>query len=63
MQLSQKRKMLYNFFLILYVFFSILNISKKMMTFIASAFLKLRTPKDVVRSMPKKSRLREPFDK
>ena len=33
------------------------------MTFIAYVFLKLRNPKDVVRKMSKKSRLRESFDR
>ena len=33
------------------------------MTLIADSFLKLRTPKNVVRYMSKKSRFKGPFDK
>ena len=33
------------------------------MTLIGDVFLKLRTPKNVVRSMSKKSRFRRPFEK
>ena len=33
------------------------------MTFIADLFPKLRTPKNVVRYMSKKSRFKEPFDR
>ena len=33
------------------------------MTFIADLFPKLRTPKDVVRYLSKKSRFKEPFDR
>ena len=33
------------------------------MTLIADVFLNLRTPKEVVREMSKKSRFRGPFDK
>ena len=33
------------------------------MTFIADLFPKLRTPKNVVRSMSKKSRFKVPFDR
>ena len=41
----------------------ILNLSKKKMTLIPHIFLNLQTPKNVVRSMSKKSRFREPLDK
>ena len=41
----------------------ILNISKKKMTFIADLFPKLRTPKNVVRYLSKKSRFKGPFDR
>ena len=33
------------------------------MTFIADLFPKLRTPKNLVRYMPKKSRFKGPFDR
>ena len=39
----------------------ILNIFKKKMTFIADLFPKLRTPKDVVRYLSKKSRFKGTF--
>ena len=38
-----------------------LNILKKKMTLITDIFPKLRTPKNLVRSMPKKPRLRGSF--
>ena len=41
----------------------ILNIWKKQMSFIADLFAKLRTPKNVVRYMSKKSRFKGPFDR
>ena len=41
----------------------IFNICKKTMTFIADLFAKLRTPKNVVRYMYKKSRFKGPFAK
>ena len=41
----------------------ILNICKKKMSFIADLFAKLRTPKNVVRYMSKKSRSKGPFDR
>ena len=40
----------------------ILNICEKKMTFMADLFAKLRTPKNVVRYMSKKSRFKRPFD-
>ena len=49
MQLSQKRKILSNFFLHFLNYHSILNIFKKKMTLIADVFLNLQTPKNVVR--------------
>ena len=41
----------------------ILNICNKKMSFIADLFAKLRTPKNVVRYMSKKSRFKGPFDR
>ena len=41
----------------------ILNFFKKKMTFMADLFPKLRTPKDVVRYMSKKSRFKGTFDR
>ena len=41
----------------------ILNICKKKMSFIADLFVKLRTPKNVVRYMSKKSRSKGSFDR
>ena len=41
----------------------ILNIWKKQMSFIADLCAKLRTPKNVVRYMSKKSRFKGPFDR
>ena len=41
----------------------ILNISNKKMTLIADLFAKLRTPKNVVRYLSKKSRFKGPFDR
>ena len=41
----------------------ILNICKKKTSFIADLFVKLRTPKNVVRYMSKKSRSKGPFDR
>ena len=39
------------------------NIFKKKMTLIADVFPKLRTPKNMIRSMPKKSRFRVSVEK
>ena len=62
-QLSQKQKKFCEFFLE----FSklILNSEhlQKKMTFIADLFPKLRTPKNVVRYLSKKSRFKGPFDR
>ena len=41
----------------------ILNICNKKMSFIVDLFAKLRTPKNVVRYMSKKSRSKGPFDR
>ena len=41
----------------------ILNICKKKKTLIADLFAKLRTPKNVVRYLSKKSRFKGPFDR
>ena len=41
----------------------ILNFCKKKMSFIADLFVKLRTPKIVVRYLSKKSRSKGPFDR
>ena len=40
-----------------------MSMSKKKMTLIADLFRKLRTPKNVVRYMSKKSRFKVPFDR
>ena len=58
-----KKNVLNFFFLDFRYLDSILNIFKKKATLIADVFLNLRTPKNVVRSMSKESRLRGPFDK
>ena len=50
MQLYQKRKIFFNFFFLHFLnFYWILNISKKKMSLIADVFVKLRTPKNLVR--------------
>ena len=61
-QLSQKQKAFSQFFLHFRNVHEILNICKKKMTFIADLFAKLRTPKNVVRNMSKKSCFKGPFD-
>ena len=43
--------------------YQILSISEKKMTFIADLFAKLRTPKNVVRYLSKKSRFKGLFDR
>ena len=60
-QLSQKQKAFFQFFLAFSKSELISNIYKKKMTFIVEIFPILRTPKNVVRSMSKKSRFKEPF--
>ena len=62
--MSETKKMFLIFFFLDFRYLdSILNIFKKKATLIADVFLNLRTPKNVVRSMSKESRLRGPFDK
>ena len=62
-QLSQKQKAFSQFFLPFSK--STLNFEhlRKKMTLIADLFLKLRTPKNVLRYMSKKSRFQGPFDR
>ena len=57
----KKEKLFLNFFLHFRNVHQILNIFKKKMTFIADLFPKLRTPKDVVRYLSKKSRFKGTF--
>ena len=59
----KKEKSFPNLFLHLLNSDSILKIFKKRMTLLAHVFLNLRTPKNEVRSMSKKPRFREPFEK
>ena len=62
--MSETKKMFLIFFFLDFRYLdSILNIFKKKATLIADVFLNLRTPKNMVRSMSKESRLRGPFDK
>ena len=63
MQLSDKLKILSNFFLHFVNLDSILNFFKRKMTLIADAFFNLQTRKDVIRDMSNKSRFRGPLDK
>ena len=64
MQLSQKRKILLKFFFLHFLNLdSILKIFKRQVTLIADVFLNLRTKRDVVRQMSKKSCFRGPFDR
>ena len=60
-QLSPKQKAFFRFFLAFSKSKLISNIYKKKMTFIVEIFPILRTPKNVVRYMSKKSRFKEPF--
>ena len=62
-QLSSNKKLFLNFFLRFQNLHEILNICKKKMSFIADLFVKLRTPKNVVRYMSKNSRSKGPFDR
>ena len=62
-QLSQKQKAFFQFFLAFSKSKLISNIYKKKMTFIVQIFPILRTPKNVVRSMSKKSRFKGHFDR
>ena len=59
----KNKKLFHNFFLHFRNLHEILNIFKKKMTFIADLFPKLRTPKDVVRYLSKKSRFKGLFDR
>ena len=59
----KNEKLFLNFFLHFSNLHEILNICKKKMSFIADLFAKLRTPKNVVRYMSKKSRFKGPFDR
>ena len=63
MQLSQKRYIFSELFLYFLNLDSILKIYEKKMNLIADVFLNLRTPKNVVRSISKKSRFRGLFEK
>ena len=57
----KNEKLFLEFFLHFPNLHEILNIFKKKMTFIADLFPKLRTPKDVVRYLSKKSRFKGTF--
>ena len=59
----KNEKLFLNYFLHFWNLHEILNICKKKMSFIADLFVKLRTPKNVVRYMSKKSRSKGPFDR
>ena len=59
----KNEKLFLNYFLHFRNLHEILNIYKKKMSFIADLFVKLRTPKNVVRYMSKKSRCKGPFDR
>ena len=62
MQLSPKQKKFSQFLFAFSKFTLNFNISKKKMTLIADVFRKLRTPKNMVRYMCKKTRFRRPVD-
>ena len=59
----KNEKLFLNFFLHFRDLHEILNICNKKMSFRADLFAQLRTPKNVVRYMSKKSRFKGPFDK
>ena len=59
----KNEKLFLNYFLDFPNLHEILNICNKKMSFIADLFSKLRTPKNVVRYMSKKSRSKGPFDR
>ena len=63
MQVPRKQKNFEIFFLHFWNLVEILNIFKKKMTLMADVFPKLRIQKNLVRSMPKKSRFKGPFRK
>ena len=56
-------KLFLNYFLHFRNLNEILNICNKKMSFITDLFAELRTPKNVVRYMSKKSRSKGPFDR
>ena len=62
MHLSQKQKIFSELFAAFLEFALNFEHFQKKMTLIAYVFLKLRTTKDVLREMPKNSRLRGPLD-
>ena len=59
----KNEKLFPNYFLNFRNLHEILNICNKKMSFIADLFAKLRTPKNVVRYMYKKSPSKGPFDR
>ena len=59
----KNKKLFHNFFLRFRNLHEISNILKYKMNFIADLFAKLRSPKNVVRYMSKKSRFQGPFDR
>ena len=59
----KNKKLFHNYFLHFRNLHEILNICNKKMSFIADLFPKLRTPKDVVRYLSKKSRFKGAFDR
>ena len=59
----KNEKLFLDYFLHFRNLHEILNIGNKKMSFIADLFAKLRTPKNVVRYMSKKSRSKGPFDR
>ena len=59
----KNKKLFLNFFLRFRNLHEILNICRKKMTLIADLFAKLRTPKNLVRYLSKKSRFKGPFDR
>ena len=59
----KNKKLFHNFFLRFRNLHEISNILKYKMSFIADLFAKLRSPKNVVRYMSKKSRFQGPFDR
>ena len=59
----KNEKLFLNFFLHFRNLHEILNICNKKMSLIADLFAILRTPKNVVRYMSKKSRFKGPFDR
>ena len=63
MHLSQKRKIFSQFFSTFYKFRNNFEHFQKTIILIADVFSNLRTPKNMVREMSKKSRFRESFSK